>query len=132
MVNNSTNINKTNNHLWPQQQSPLTSTTITSNLNNNHLSPQQQSPLTSTTITSNLKSLNIKKTTTYDVGNPDLGLGQAQKCGWGKPFKQTLQRSYSWTSLRMECRIKEMSHQRLMRLTICHLVYNWLHKGKIL
>jgi hypothetical protein len=37
-----------NNHLSPQQQSPLTSTTFTSDLNNNHLSPQQQSPLTST------------------------------------------------------------------------------------
>ena len=64
MVNNSTNINKTNNHLSPQQQSPLTSTTITSHLN----------------------SLNINKTTTYVVGNPGPGLGQAQKCGRIKPM----------------------------------------------
>ena len=33
------------------------------------------------TITSHLKSLNIKKTMTYDVRNPGSGLGQAQKCG---------------------------------------------------
>jgi hypothetical protein len=45
MVNNSTNINKTNNHL------------------------------------SNLKLMNIKKTTTYDIGDPGPGLGQAHKCG---------------------------------------------------
>jgi hypothetical protein len=32
---------------------------------------------TTTTITSNLNSLNIKKTTTYDVGNQCPGLGQA-------------------------------------------------------
>jgi hypothetical protein len=25
--------------------------------------------------------LNLKKTTTYDVGNPGPGLGQAHKCG---------------------------------------------------
>jgi hypothetical protein len=43
MVNNSTNINKTNNHL------------------------------------SNLKSMNIKKTTTYDIGDPGPGLGQTHK-----------------------------------------------------
>ena len=42
MVNNSTNINKMNNHF---------------------------------------NSLNIEKTMTYEVGNPGLGLGQAQKCG---------------------------------------------------
>jgi hypothetical protein len=28
---------------------------------------------------------NTKKNTTYDVGNPGPGLGQAQKCGWVKP-----------------------------------------------
>ena len=32
-------------------------------------------------ITSNLTSFNIKETTTYDIGNPGLGLGQAQQCG---------------------------------------------------
>jgi len=32
-------------------------------------------------ITSHLHSLNTKKTTTYDVGNPGPGLGQAHKCG---------------------------------------------------
>jgi hypothetical protein len=37
------------------------------------------------TTTSHLKSLNIKKTTTYDAGNPGPGLGQAQKCGGVKP-----------------------------------------------
>jgi len=44
MVNNSTNINKTNYHLSPQ-----------------------------------FNSLNSKKTTTYDVGDPVPGLGQEQK-----------------------------------------------------
>ena len=44
MVNSSTNINKTNNHLTPQLVDKK------------------------------------KKTTTYDVGNPDPGLGYAQKC----------------------------------------------------
>ena len=33
------------------------------------------------TITSHLKSLNTKKTMTYDIGNLGRGLGQAQKCG---------------------------------------------------
>jgi hypothetical protein len=42
MANNSTNINKTNDHLLPQL-------------------------------------IEHKKTTTYDVGNPGSGLGQAQK-----------------------------------------------------
>jgi len=28
-------------------------------------------------------SLNIKKTTTYDIGNPGPGLGQEEKCGGG-------------------------------------------------
>ena len=43
----------------------------------------QQIPTISTrqTITSYLNSLNIKKTTTYDIRNPSPGLGQAQKCG---------------------------------------------------
>jgi len=44
MVNNSTNINKTNHH-------PSSSLT------------------------------KYKKTTTYDIGNQDPGLGQTQKCG---------------------------------------------------
>jgi len=33
------------------------------------------------TIASQLKSLNIKKTKTYDIGNPGPALEQAQKCG---------------------------------------------------
>ena len=37
------------------------------------------------TITSQLNSLNIKKTTTNYIGNPGLGLGQAQACGRVKP-----------------------------------------------
>ena len=45
IVNNSTYINKINNHL------------------------------------SHSNSLNINKTTTYDIGNPGPGLGQTQKCG---------------------------------------------------
>jgi len=36
---------------------------------------------TYSTTTSHLNSLNTQKTTTYDVGNPGPGLGQAQKCG---------------------------------------------------
>jgi hypothetical protein len=47
MINNSTNLNKTKNHL---------------------------------------KSLNIKKTKTYDIGNPDSGLGHAQQYGGAKPI----------------------------------------------
>jgi len=31
------------------------------------------------------KSLNIKKTTTYNIGNLASGFGQAQQCGWMKP-----------------------------------------------
>ena len=45
---------------------------ININKSNNHLSPQ-------------LNSLNTKQTTTYDVGNPDPGFGQAQKCDGVKP-----------------------------------------------
>jgi hypothetical protein len=36
---------------------------------------------TKRTITSHLKSLNIKNTVTYHVGNPGPGLWQAQRCG---------------------------------------------------
>jgi hypothetical protein len=36
-------------------------------------------------LSSQLNSMNTKKTTTYDVGNPGPGLGQAQKCGRVKP-----------------------------------------------
>ena len=32
-------------------------------------------------MTSDLNSLNIQNTTTYDVENLGLGLGQAQRCG---------------------------------------------------
>jgi hypothetical protein len=35
--------------------------------------------------TSHLNSLNTKMTTTYDIGNPDPGLEQAQICGVIKP-----------------------------------------------
>jgi hypothetical protein len=47
-------------------------------------------PLISTkrTITGHLNLLNTKKTTTYDVGNPGPGLGQAQKCGRVKPVNE--------------------------------------------
>ena len=37
------------------------------------------------TITSHLNSMNTKRTTTYDVGNPDPGLGQAQRYDGVKP-----------------------------------------------
>ena len=43
---------------------------------------------TKQTITSHLNSLNTKKKrgiTTYDIGNPDPGLGHTQKCGGVKP-----------------------------------------------
>ena len=43
---------------------------------------------TKRTITSHINSLNTKKTTTYDVGNPGSGLEQIQKYGWVKPVKQ--------------------------------------------
>jgi len=36
---------------------------------------------TKQTITCHLKSLNTKRLMTYDVGNPDPALGQAQQCG---------------------------------------------------
>ena len=36
-------------------------------------------------IAAHLNSLNPKKTTKYDVGNPRPGLGQAQQCGRVKP-----------------------------------------------
>jgi hypothetical protein len=38
------------------------------------------------TITSRLKQLNIKITTTDDVGNPGPRFGQEQKCGEVKPI----------------------------------------------
>jgi len=46
-------------------------------------------PLISTkqTITSHLKSLNIKRSTAYDIGNPGPRLGQAQKCCGVKSVK---------------------------------------------
>jgi hypothetical protein len=37
-------------------------------------------------FSSELNSLNTKITPTYDVGNPDPGLGQAHKYGGVKPF----------------------------------------------
>jgi hypothetical protein len=41
----------------------------------------------STAITSLLNSLNIKNTTTYNIGNLDPSLLQAQKCGMVKLVK---------------------------------------------
>ena len=41
----------------------------------------EQSPLTT-------KSLNINKTTPYDVENPDIGLRQVQTCGEAKPISE--------------------------------------------
>jgi len=41
------------------------------------------------TITSYLNPLNIKKTMTYEFGNPDPGLGQAHTCGGIKPVNGT-------------------------------------------
>jgi hypothetical protein len=38
------------------------------------------------TVTSHLISLNIKKTMSYDAGNPGTGLGQTKKCGRVKPI----------------------------------------------
>ena len=68
VVNNSTDINKTSYHISPQVWSTI---------------PQIS---TKQAITSHLKSLNMKKITTYDVGNQCVGLGQAQKCGRVKPL----------------------------------------------
>jgi hypothetical protein len=92
MVNNSTNINKTNFHLSPSS--------LNSDGQQFHQYQQNElSPLTfkfkqwwstippistKQTVSYNFKSLNIKKTTAYDVGNPCLGLRQAQKCGRDK------------------------------------------------
>ena len=39
-------------------------------------------------LASELSSLNKKKTTTHDFGNPGPGLGQAQKCGGVKPVNE--------------------------------------------
>jgi hypothetical protein len=41
---------------------------------------------TKRTITSHLNSLKIEKDQTYDIGNADLGLGQAYTCGGTKPI----------------------------------------------
>ena len=41
---------------------------------------------TKRTIKSHLKSLTTKRTTTYDVRNPNSGMEQEQKSGWVKPF----------------------------------------------
>jgi hypothetical protein len=50
---------------------------------NNRLSPQL---------------LNIKKTTTYDVGNPGPCLGQTQKCGGVKPVNGLPTPADNWIS----------------------------------
>jgi hypothetical protein len=60
MVNNSTNINKTNNHISPKES-------LNSDGQQFHQYQQKEE------FTSHLKSLNIK--------NPGPGLGKAQHCG---------------------------------------------------
>jgi len=57
MINNSTNVNKTNNCLLPQ------------NIKHMHTHTHTQKPMT------------------YGIGNPCPGLGQAQKCDGVEPFK---------------------------------------------
>ena len=67
-------------------------------------------PLISTkqTITSHLKSLNtIKQTTTYDVGNPCPGLGQAQGCGWVKPVNEILTSPLDGLVRGVECHFQQ-------------------------
>ena len=46
--------------------------------NSNNIKKNEQSPLIS-------KSMNTKFITTHNVGNPGIGLRQAQKCVGGKP-----------------------------------------------
>jgi hypothetical protein len=41
------------------------------------------------TITSDLKSVNMKKTTTYNVGNPGCGMIQTQTYSWVNPRQDT-------------------------------------------
>ena len=49
-----------------------------------------------TNFTSNLKSLNIKKTITYDIGNPTPGWRQTQKCGRDKQVNEIPTLLPSW------------------------------------
>ena len=55
----------------------------TSDINRNYKQWLSTIPPVSTkrTITAHILPLNTKNTTTYDVSNPDPGLGQTQKCG---------------------------------------------------
>ena len=43
-----------------------------------------------------LKSLNIKKTMTYKVWNPDPGFGEAQQLSGVKPVKKKIKYCLSW------------------------------------
>jgi hypothetical protein len=72
MVYNSTDINKTNNHL---------STKESLNSDGQQFHRYQQNE-----VTSQLSSLNSIKGTIYDVGNLGHGLGQTQECGGSFEF----------------------------------------------
>ena len=70
-VNNSTNINKTNNNLSPKER-------LNSDSQQFHQYQQNEQPLILT------HGSRRKKTTTYDVGNPGPRLWQWQQCGGDK------------------------------------------------
>ena len=68
MVNNSTNINKTNNHLSPKES-----------LNSDGQLFHQYQPMSIRLSHEIIEQK--KKTMTYAIRNLDHGLGQAHKCG---------------------------------------------------
>ena len=69
MVINSTNINKTNNHLSPRERL---------NSDGHQFHQYQQNKQSSLVL---IEHTGHKKTMTYNVGNRGHGLGQAQTCG---------------------------------------------------
>ena len=66
---------------------------------------------TNNDFSSKLNSLNTNETTTCDIGNPDPGLGQAQKCGRVKPLMGSQPPSLLITGSPMAIHILEVLHK---------------------
>jgi hypothetical protein len=99
MVNNSSNINKTNINKTNNQLSPkitwCKANETTTCTDGDHCpgvggtgTQMWRSIFVDFEMVNNSPSLNIKNTTTYDVGNSGPSLGQSQKCGRVKPVNR--------------------------------------------
>ena len=96
------------------------------------IQPIKQNVSTKRTITYLLNSLNIKRTTTYNVRNTGSSLGQVHKCGRVKQVNVTPKLSFWYSDLQRQCiykpTIKKTCIHSLSLKKTTHYHNEWLHK----